>query len=126
MVTWKHCDTHASGIFSSDSLRWQYKDSDTMEAILCFHYIPGYRCCYPSTQVSQLSWCHCIKFSWGVPVLARKGRSVCFCVFRAFLIYLFLSCPSNNTARAEPRHVHVSQVRSVIALTGVFKDFKVI
>lgn len=46
---------------------------------------------------------------------------MCFCVLR-----VFLSCPSSNTARAEPRHVHDSQVRSVIALTGVFLDIKVI
>lgn len=122
MVTWKHCDTDAFGIFTSNSLHWQYKDSDTMEAI---QITDDYRCCYQSTQVSQLSWYHCILFSWRVPVLARKGRSVFLCV-EGISIHLFLPHPCNNIARANPRHVHVSQVRSVIALTGGFLGLRVI
>lgn len=120
MVTWKHCDTDA-GIFThctgSISTVTQWKQSSVPTISLT-----------TDTATNQHRYHNSagILFSWRVPVLARKDRSVWFCVLGAFLIHPFLSCPSNSTARADPRHVHVGQVRSVIALTGVFFDIKVI
>lgn len=125
MVIWKHCDTGdleylpQTHFISSIRTVTQWKPP-------CFHYIPVYRHCYQSTQVPQLSWYPCMMFSWGGSCFSKKRQEMCFCVLQAFLIHLFLSCPSNYTARADPRHGRVSQESSVIALTGVFLDIKVI
>lgn len=110
---------------SFNPLHQQYKDCDTMEVTQCLCSIPVCRHWYQLIQATQFSWYYCLIFSWRLPILARKCGRVCVC-WGHFCYHLFLSCPSDNTARADPGHVHVSHVRNVIALTDVFSDIKVV